>query len=245
MTNLTLVASNGLWKYNDEGEDLGNAWTNVTYADATWSNGIARLGFGGDGEITPLRGQPRSTYYFRRSFVVPPGFTGTNLVVKLSRDDGALVYLNGMEIVRDNMPAGAVGYTTRPSATVSGANETAFFTFTTNASALRVGVNVIAAEVHQIDGASTDLGFNLELSSTGLQTTVNSPPPVLNLEVLSPTQLRISFSDLNGLSYVVEGSTNLPSWFPVATNTVSGGAFQFTTSATNPPAQFFRVRRVQ
>jgi hypothetical protein len=47
-----------------------------------------------------------------------------------------------------------------------------------------------------------------------LQEAVSSPPPVLNLEVLSPTQLRISFPDENGLSYVVEGSTNLPAWFP-------------------------------
>ncbi len=244
VTNLTLVASNSLWKYHDEGVSIGNTWTNVGFNDATWSNGVARLGFGGDGEVTTLRGQPRVTYYFRTSFVVPAGFTGTNVTVRLSRDDGAAVYLNGMEVVRDNMPAGAIGYATRPSATVSAPNEQAFFTFTTNASALHVGTNVLAAEVHQIDGASGDIGFNLEFSSTGLQTTVNSPPPLLNLEVLSPEQLRISFLDVNGLAYAVEGSTNLPAWFPLTTNLVSGGVFQFVTSATNPPVQFFRVRRV-
>ena len=244
VTNLTLVASNGLWKYNDEGVDLGNAWTNVTYADATWSNGVARLGFGGDGEVTTLRGQPRITYYFRKQFLVPAGFAGTNLVVKLSRDDGAIVYLNGREIVHDNMPAGAVGYATRPSSTVSAPNEQAFFTFTTNATGLRAGTNVIAAEVHQIDAASGDIGFNLEFSTTGLQTSVSSPDPVLEYTLLSPKQFRITFPDVDGLAYAVEGSTNLPVFFPIATNLVSGGMFQFVTSATNPPAQFFRVRRV-
>ena len=244
VTNLTLVASNALWKYHDEGVSIGNSWTNVTFNDDAWSNGVARLGFGGDGEATTLRGQPRISYYFRKILMVPAGFSGTNLTLKISRDDGAVVYLNGMEVVRDNMPAGAISYTTRPSATVSAPNEQAFFTFTTNANALRVGTNVIAAEVHQIDGASGDIGFNLEFSSTGLQTTVNSPPPLLTLEVLSPTQLRISFADANGLSYAVEGSTNLPTWFPLTTNVVSGGVFQFVTSATNPPVQFFRVRRL-
>ena len=244
VTNLTLVASNSVWRYNDEGADLGTAWTNATYADTTWSNGVARLGFGNDGEVTTVRGQPRITYYFRRQFLVPAGFTGTNLVVKLSRDDGAIVHLNGREIVRDNMPVGAVGYSTRPNGAVSSPNEQAYFTFITNAAALRVGTNVIAVEVHQIDGSSTDLGFNLELASTGLQTVVNSPAPVLNLEALAPAQWRISFPEANGLTYVVEGSTNLPAWFPVATNTVSGGVFQFVTGSTNPPAQFFRVRRL-
>jgi Peptidase M60, enhancin and enhancin-like/N-terminal domain of M60-like peptidases/Cadherin domain/Bacterial Ig domain/PA14 domain len=244
VTNLTLVASNSLWKYNDEGVSIGNTWTNVSFNDAAWSNGVARLGLGGDGEITTLRGQPRITYYFRRSFVVPPDFTGTNVTLRLSRDDGAVVYLNGMEVVRDNMPAGAISYTTRPSATVSAPNEQAFFTFTTNASALRDGTNLIAAEVHQIDGSSSDLGFNLELSSTGLWTAVNGPPPLLNLEFLSASQLRLFFADVDGLAYAVEGSTNLPVWFPVTTNLVSGGVFQYFPSATNPTIQFFRVRRV-
>jgi len=85
-TNITLVASNSLWKYNDEGVDLGTTWTNVIYSEATWSNGLARLGFGGDGEVTTVRGQPRVTYYFRKQFLVPAGYSGTNVVMKLSRD---------------------------------------------------------------------------------------------------------------------------------------------------------------
>ena len=91
---------------------------------------------------------------------------------------------------------------------------------------------------------SATVGFNLELSTTGLQTTVNSSPPALTLSSFSPTQLRITFADVDGLAYAVEGSTNLPVFFPIVTNLVSGGVFQFVTSATNPPAQFFRVRRV-
>ena len=225
-------------------DSLGTTWTNVIYSEATWSNGLARLGFGGDGEVTTVRGQPRVTYYFRKQFLVPAGYSGTNVVVKLSRDDGAVVYLNGMEIVRDNMPAGAVLYGTRPSASVSAPNEAAYFAFTTNATALRAGTNVIAVEVHQIDGSSSDLGFNLELTTGGTQATVNAPPPLLILDALSPAQLRISFADVDGLAYAVEGSTNLPAWFPITTNVVGGGVFQFTTNPTNPPVQFFRVRRV-
>ena len=35
------------------------------------------------------------------------------LLVRLVRDDGAVVYLNGREIMRSNMPAGTVDQTTK------------------------------------------------------------------------------------------------------------------------------------
>ena len=37
------------------------------------------------------------------------------LTLRLLRDDGAVVYLNGTEVVRSNMPTGTIAYTTRAS----------------------------------------------------------------------------------------------------------------------------------
>lgn len=245
VTNLTLKP-----RATVSGDTTTKAWTSArrgrTPPTPTRHGATAwpTLGFGNDGEVTTVRGQPRITYYFRRQFLVPAGFTGTNLVVKLSRDDGAIVHLNGREIVRDNMPVGAVGYSTRPNGAVSSPNEQAYFTFITNAAALRVGTNVIAVEVHQIDGLSTDLGFNLELASSRLadgreQSGAGAEPGGSRARAVAHL-----LPEANGLTYVVERLDESAAWFPVATNTVSGGVFHFVTGSTNPPAQFFRVRRL-
>ena len=88
------------------------------------------------------------------------------LTLRLLRDDGAVVYINGMEVFRSNMPAGTVTYTTPASTAVGGADEQQFYTSTVDSSALVVGSNVIAVELHQSGGTSTDLSFDLELTAT-------------------------------------------------------------------------------
>ena len=44
-----------------------------------------------------------------------------SLALSILRDDGAVAYLNGTEVFRTNMPAGAVSYATLASTAVSGA----------------------------------------------------------------------------------------------------------------------------
>ncbi len=175
--NATLVASNSVWRYNDLGIDQGAGWVTNGFNDASWSNGAARLGFG-DPRTTTVRGQPVITYYFRQKFTPPDGLTLTGVVARVQRDDGVVVHVNGSEAFRDNMPQGAVNYSTRPSASVDTANETAWFTFNVNPALLTSGTNLIAAEVHQINGTSSDIGFALELTGTGVPTPT-APPTVI------------------------------------------------------------------
>src|SRR5205823_3627916 len=82
------------------------------FGDGSWASGPARLGFGGDGEVTMVSYGPDPnnkyvTTYFRKSFYVTNSAALTTLTLNLLRDDGAVVYLNGVEVRRDNMPAGA------------------------------------------------------------------------------------------------------------------------------------------
>ena len=51
-------------------------------------------------------------------------------------DDGAVVYLNGLEIFRSNMPSGSIGPTTLALTVVGGADETNFFSTAVAPSAL-------------------------------------------------------------------------------------------------------------
>ena len=81
--------------------------------------------------------------------------------IRLLRDDGAVVYLNGTEVFRSNMPAGTITYQTAAS---GGADETTFYTTTASAALLVSGINTIAVEVHQKEPGSSDLSFSLQLT---------------------------------------------------------------------------------
>src|SRR5207247_8753441 len=100
------------------------------------------------------------TTYFRLAFNVAnaAAYPG-DLAISLVRDDGAVVYLNGREIFRSNMPGGAINYRTLASANVGGADESTFFPFTTSATNLVSGTNVLAVEIHQATNTITDLSF--------------------------------------------------------------------------------------
>lgn len=108
----------------------------------------------------------RYTAYFRKTFNIADKSAFSSLTIELCRDDGAIVYLNGTELKRDNMPAGAVTFTTPASTNVAGDDEAAYFTYTGLANLLVDGANVLAVEVHQSSPTSSDLSFDMSLSGT-------------------------------------------------------------------------------
>src|SRR6185436_6348219 len=168
--SLPLIPRGTIWRYLDNGSNQGTNWIGAGFNDTTWASGTARLGYGGDGEATTVSFGPNSnakyiTTYFRRSFVVAPGGLYTNLLFKLARDDGAVIYVNGVEAYRDNMPTGPILYTTPAAA--GAADEQTFFPTNVAIQGLRVGTNLVAVEVHQSGGTSGDLGFNLEMTGSG------------------------------------------------------------------------------
>jgi hypothetical protein len=82
------------------------------------------------------------------------------LTLRLARDDGGVVYLNGTEVFRSNMPTGTITYTTQASSTGSAST---FVQTTVNPSLLLPGENVLAVEIHQASPSSSDISFDLEL----------------------------------------------------------------------------------
>ncbi|RKH88293.1 hypothetical protein, partial [Corallococcus sp. AB038B] len=100
-------------------------------------------------------------------FTVADAARVSELLVRLQRDDGAIVYLNGTEVFRSNLPAGTVGYRTLAPATVSlPAEEQTWMSQAVDVAALRTGTNVLAVELHQSAANTSDARFNLELSAT-------------------------------------------------------------------------------
>jgi hypothetical protein len=181
---VTLVTQGSNWKYLDDGSDQGTAWVARAFNDSAWKSGPAPLGYGdANGQLPatttgygPDANNKYVTTYFRRSFTVAAPVSVTDLVVNVQRDDGVVVYLNGTAIFTNNMPVGPINYLTWAATTVSGADETTFYSQAVDASLLVSGTNVLAAEIHQVNGTSSDIIFDLEL--TGNSSPVNQSPQV-------------------------------------------------------------------
>ncbi len=173
-------ATVAVWKYKDNGSDQSSQWRARSFDDSTWASGPSELGYT-DAPATTVSYGPDAankyvTTYFRHHFTVanPAAYHGLSL--KLLVDDGCVIYLNGAEIVRRNMPVGEPNYRTIASysvGSVSQTEESTFYPYSLPASGLVAGDNVLAVEVHQAAVNSSDLSFDLSLtasSHTGLST---------------------------------------------------------------------------
>ena len=189
----TLIPQGADWKYNDSGANLQTAWRAAGYNDASWPSGFAQLGYGDGGESTVLSYGGNSsnryvTYYFRRSFTVADPAAIVGLTLRFVRDDGCVIYLNGVEVLRSNMPSGTVTYTTLASTAIGGTDESAWQQAPLDPSLLVAGTNVIAVEIHQQSVSSSDISFDLELVATSAQ----SQGPAVSL--VSPADHGVSNS---------------------------------------------------
>jgi hypothetical protein len=163
-----LVTAGSAWRYLDNGSDQGSEWRETTFNDSAWSMGLAQLGYGDGDEATVVGYGPDPnhkyvTTYFRHSFTMTDPSQVVCLTLRLLRDDGAVVYLNGEEIERSNMPAGTIDYLTFASSAVSDAEESTFNESYIYPPDLTQGENFLAVEIHQVSGTSSDISFDLEL----------------------------------------------------------------------------------
>jgi len=165
---VVLVPTGADWQYLDDGSNQTVDWRAPGFDDASWTEGPAQLGYGGADEATVVGfgadDQAKfPTTYFRHTFIVDDASALTNFLVRLVRDDGAVVYLNRVEIFRSNLAEGGVLYDDFVTEAMGDIDETVsvFGFFIENY--LGDGANVLAVEIHQADGSSSDLSFDLEL----------------------------------------------------------------------------------
>ena len=176
----TLINYNSSWKYLDNGSNQGTAWRNTSFNDASWSTGTAALGYGTSGITTTVsygsnNKKKHITTYFRKTISIADASLYSSFTLNLKRDDGAVVYINGTERYRSNMPTGTIAYNTKASLEATD-NGTAIQTTTLSAGSLVTGTNVIAVEIHQAANNGPDLFFDLQLNGTADVT----PPTVSN-----------------------------------------------------------------
>ncbi|HPS55808.1 MAG TPA: CotH kinase family protein, partial [Sedimentisphaerales bacterium] len=166
---MTIIPAGATWKYLDNGTNQGTAWQAAGFNDTSWKSGPSELGYGEGDEATVLSygtssSNKYTTYYFRYKFSLTAAQVSSALSLDLwlVRDDGAVVYINGQEVARSNMPSGTITYTTFASMAY-GADESTFHNFQLDPGILVAGNNCVAVEVHQMDKTSSDLSFNLKL----------------------------------------------------------------------------------
>src|SRR5439155_21294515 len=88
----------------------------------------------------------------------------TNALARLLRDDGGVVYLNGTEVFRSNMPTGTIAYATLASSSALPQDETTnFYVKFIDPTVMRAGSNVVAVEIHQNAVTSSDISFDFAL----------------------------------------------------------------------------------
>lgn len=192
-TTSTIVPANSTWLFRDDGivppnDAQGDTWKQTAYDDSGWASGPAQLGYGDADEGTVVNCGPSRpscnsnnhiTTWFRKHFTLEPGVAAraTAMIIELMRDDAAAVYVNGVEVIRSNLPGvlgdNAVMPQTLASAVATTADESTFLPPETRdltsqpyRNLLRDGDNVIAVEVHQNDPNSSDVTFDLRMSLT-------------------------------------------------------------------------------
>ena len=163
-----LVSGNSVWSYLNDGSNQGTAWRQPGFNDSAWPEGAAELGYGDGDESTfvpygPDPARKPVTTYFRRTFFVSEPSALASLKLRLVRDDGAIVYVNGEEVFRSNMPGGTVAYNTLASSNSSSPDESMWHETAVDPSLLVAGTNTVAVEVHQEYSGSSDMSFALEL----------------------------------------------------------------------------------
>ena len=164
----TVLPYGSTWRYLSTSTSPGTGWRATTFNDSAWPSGPASLGFRSVQTTTIPSAAQRWTYYFRSHFTVPAGASPTGVTLNLRRDDGAVVYVNGVEVARSNMPTGTITNTTRASSAIgTGSAVQATVTIALPPSALVAGDNVIAVEVHQYYATTTaDLYLDAQLNVT-------------------------------------------------------------------------------
>ncbi|CAN5754811.1 hypothetical protein BH11BAC4_BH11BAC4_13990 [soil metagenome] len=168
------------WKYLADGSNQGTAWRTLNNPIAPWTAGTASLGYNAS-QTTSIPTGAITSYFLKTVTVADPNLYSRFDFV-YGYDDAIVIYVNGVEVNRTNLPAGTIAYNTVASANGSSTNAT----FSIPANYFVAGNNIIAAEVHQRTANNSDCFFNMSITGIG-QATANSSSANLILPAGSNT----------------------------------------------------------
>ncbi|MDR2156826.1 MAG: fibronectin type III domain-containing protein, partial [Clostridiales Family XIII bacterium] len=207
---VTLIANHDVWKYDDTNTNrFGDQTTDFRskdYDDSAWQSGASPLGYP-ETDNSPLFGPISGgtlitkgangagssasyvTYYFRKSVTVENVAAIKALNASVGVDDGFVMYLNGYEVARVNMPDGPVSHTTDAPGVWEPNEDRANLNLDITAykQYLAEGKNTIAVDVHNRDSNSSDIYWGMSLTATydtpAAPTDVNKTPKQVNVHM--------------------------------------------------------------
>ena len=189
--NRVLFGFTNTWRYNQTTSYDGSNWTAVNFNDSALPSGRGVLAYESNNVTVTSRTNTvlslgRLAYYFRTQFVFTNSPVGASLLFSNLIDDGAVFYLNGVELSRIYLPPppATIGYSTPASSHEATAIETFPVSGPVVETNLVYGTNVLAVEVHQQSPTSSDIVFGVALSA---QIPDPHPAPTLRMPQQLPT----------------------------------------------------------
>lgn len=216
---VTLLNRKSTWSYYDKGSLDGENWK--TYDVSAWSSGKAPLGFSKTDIATTLdygndANKKRPTYYFRTNVNLNDLPANNDIfTLNFTVDDGFVIYVNGKEAYRQRMPEGTPLFETYAASFSSGNPDVGSIVL--NSNLFVKGDNIIAVEVHNTTGNSSDIYWDAEIiqsSNIGTKLVTERAITFTNDEDCSLTAV---FEPISNECRIAAGST------PVVINEVSAG----------------------
>ncbi|MGC6467229.1 MAG: lamin tail domain-containing protein [Akkermansiaceae bacterium] len=155
-----------VWKYdqNTANVDRGTVWREPEFDDADWSEGPGRFGKERGGTFgTPWTTGGRITYYLRKEFEFNASPFNALMDIDAYVDDGCVIYLNGQEVTRINLPDGPINYDTPANASSEWDDLIEVGRGIDISSFIRPGTNVLAVEVHNRTSGGNDIAFDAKI----------------------------------------------------------------------------------
>ncbi|MFT5406798.1 MAG: hypothetical protein ACI9DF_005663 [Verrucomicrobiales bacterium] len=153
-----VIPKHSRWRYLASKEAPPEEWEGLTFDDTDWPLGKAGFGYGDDDDQTVLQDMEDeySAVYVRRSFkLTGKEVMAAKLGLGMRWDDGFIAYLNGNEIIRQNVGEGS-GEDAEKIQTAEAEKEHVAFRLEPFAAYLKEGKNVIAIEGHNARKESSD-----------------------------------------------------------------------------------------
>ncbi|KAK8795594.1 hypothetical protein WA158_000251 [Blastocystis sp. Blastoise] len=139
--NRLISSSSTVWKYFNQNCQAPSGWNTVPFMDSFWLSGI----------VTSLPIPYTITQYYRTAFTYSSSnnqYSGITISAKTYA--GIIVYLNGQEINRVNMPLGIINYNTLALENMS--NSGSYTTISLLMSDIPIDdYNILAIEIHKKD----------------------------------------------------------------------------------------------
>ncbi len=163
----TLRAEGGQWSYLDTGAAPAPGWQKIAFDDSSWSRAGAPLGYGVANVATHLRrpserGTESLPFWLRGGFSVAHSSAFRELLLRVPRSGGGIVFLNRVEVARWNLPDAEV-WPRAATASAEASESSAQVEILVAANLLVEGNNLIAVELHPGRDPESSLAFDLAL----------------------------------------------------------------------------------